>query len=288
MAAHPRPTVRRRKLGSELRRLREAAKVGMDDAGAAIDGDKTKISRIENGRQGIRPLEIKELCKLYSVADERVVTALLTLARESRKKSWWQQYSDVLSPDFQQRLALETDAVRIYAFHTMVIPGLLQTREYAEAVIRGSGRHTPDLEIETSVNFRMERQAIFDRPEAPQYVCVLDEAVLHREVGSPRVMSQQLRHLVDAAGRPGVGVQIVPYSQGPYAGFEGPFTIYSYPDPMELDVVGLEYLEGALYLEEGSPVEAYRRSFDHIRAAALSSRQSMELISRIARDHDAK
>ncbi|MFE2045740.1 DUF5753 domain-containing protein [Streptomyces sp. NPDC059477] len=254
----------------------------MDDAGTAIDGDKTKISRIENGRQGIRPLEIKELCKLYSVTDERVVTALLT-ARESRKKSWWQQYSDVLSPDFQQRLALETDAVRIYAFHTMVIPGLLQTREYAEAVIRGSGRHTPDLEIETSVNFRMERQAIFDRPDAPQYVCVLDEAVLHREVGSPRVMCKQLRHLVEAADRPGVGVQIVPHSQGTYAGFEGPFTIYSYPDPMELDVVGLEYLEGAIYLEEGSPVETYRRSFDHIRAAALSSRQSTELISRIWR-----
>ncbi|GHB52329.1 transcriptional regulator [Streptomyces xanthochromogenes] len=254
MPAHPRPTVRRRRLGAELKRLREAADVSMDAAGAAIDGDKSKISRIENARQGIRGLELKALFNLYKVEDEKLKAALLTLARESKRKGWWQQYGDTLRPDFQERLSLEAEAVRLFAFQTMVVPGLLQTAGYAEAVIGGTGRPTSDPETDAALAVRMERQSIFNREEPPQYFCVLDEAVLHREIGGSAVMVEQLNKLLELDGTPGLTIQIIPYAQGVYAGLDGPFTIYSYPDPMDLDVVGLDYLDGALYLEEDGPL----------------------------------
>ncbi|WP_059048247.1 helix-turn-helix domain-containing protein [Streptomyces acidiscabies] len=288
MPAHLRPTVRRRRLGAELKRLCEAAGVSMDDAGEHIDGDKTKISRIENGRQGIRPLEIKALFDRFGVEDEKLKTALLTLAREAKRKGWWQQYGDTLRPDFQELLALEWDAARIHTFQAMVVPGLLQTSAYAEAINRGTSRRSTEEEIQNLVRLRMERQSIFEREEPPQYLCILDEAVLHHEVGGSLVMAGQLRRLLEVGERPGLSVQVVPYAQGGYVGLEGPFTIYSYPEHMALDVVGLNYLDGALYLEEDGSVERYRRAFDQVRAAALSSRQSMDLISQLARDFEAK
>lgn len=289
MPVHPRPTVRRRRLGAELRRLREAAQIGMDTAGAHIDGDKTKMSRIENGRQGIRRLEILALFDLYHVDDDKLRTALLILSRESKQKGWWQQYDDILRPDFQERLTLESDAVRLHAFQPMLIPGLLQTEAYAAAVMRGMYSPPPAEEIQSFVSLRMERQSVFDRPDTPQYLCVLDEAVLHREVGGTAVMAEQLRKVVEEAhSHPEVSVQVISYAQGSHTGVDGPFTIYSYPDPMELDVVGLDYLDGTLYLEEDGPVERYRRAFDHLRSSALSSPQSMDLISRVARDLETK
>lgn len=268
--------------------MREAAGVSMDNAGEHIDGDKTKISRIENGRQGIRPLEIKALLDLFGVEDEKLKTALLTLAREAKRKGWWQQYGDFLRPDFEELLTLEWDAARIHTFQALVVPGLLQTNAYAEAIIRGTGRHWPEEEIQSTVPLRAERQAIFERPEAPQYLCILDEAVLHHEIGGPQVMVEQLRKLIEVCEDPGISVQVVPYVQGGYVGLEGSFTLYSYPDQMALDVVALGYLDGALYLEEDGAVERYHRAFDQVRSAALSSRQSIDLISQTARDFEAK
>ncbi|MDJ0463119.1 helix-turn-helix transcriptional regulator [Streptomyces sp. H27-C3] len=284
MPAHPRPTVRRRRLGAELKRLREASNVSMDHAGEHIDGDKTKISRIENARQGIRPLELKALFALYAVEDEKLKTALLTLAREGKRKSWWQQYDEILSPHFQERLTLEADAVRVLAFQPVVVPGLLQIKGYAADVLRGASHPLTPEQIDAEVELRLERQSIFDREAPPQYVCILDEAILRREIGGPKVMAEQLQHLQEANDHSSISVQVIPNAHGSHAGFSGAFTVYSYPDPMELDVVGLDYLDGSLYLEEDGPVERYRRAFDQLRAAALSSRQSMDLISQVMRD----
>ncbi|MFE7119353.1 helix-turn-helix domain-containing protein [Streptomyces sp. NPDC057654] len=284
MQAHARPTVRRKRLGSELRRLREAAAVSLQTAGQHIDGDKTKMSRIENGRQNIRPLELKALLTYYQVKDEALVAALLALHRQSKQAGWWQQYGDALKPDFQERLTLEADAVRLGAFQTMVVPGLLQTEDYAEAVMRGAGSSASTDQIAELVRLRMERQAVFERAEPPQYICILDEAVLHRRVGGRKVMIAQLRKLIELNERPLLSIQIVEYEQGSYAGIDGSFTLYTYPDPMELDIVGLDYLDGALYLEDDAPVERYRTAFDQLRAVALSSRQTIDLISRIIRD----
>ncbi|MEU0380949.1 helix-turn-helix transcriptional regulator [Streptomyces cyaneofuscatus] len=284
MPSHPRRTVRRRRLGAELKRLREKAGVRMEDAAERIGGDKPKISRQENGRQGVSKLEIEALLALYGVVDDRLRTALITLAREGRRKGWWAQYSDILPAGFQERLSIESDAARILTFQPMLVPGLLQTAEYATEVIRSAGKSATEDEIESYIEVRANRQAIFARDNPPQYVCLLDEAVLRREVGGPAVMAAQLGKILEVNSPPKLTIQVVPFSQGWHAGADGAFNIYSYPDPMDLDVVNLDYLDGALYLEEDLPVERYQLAFDELRATALASRQSMELVSAVQRE----
>ncbi|WP_069737101.1 MULTISPECIES: helix-turn-helix transcriptional regulator [unclassified Streptomyces] len=284
MPSHPRPTVRRRRLGAELKRLREKAGVRMEEAAERIGGDKPKISRQENGRQGVSKLEIEALLALYGVSDERLRTALTTLAREGRRKGWWAQYSDILTAGFQERLSIESDAARILAFQPMLVPGLLQTVEYATEVIRSVNKTATEEEIDSYVEVRKSRQEIFARESPPQYLCLLDEAVLRREVGGPAVMAAQLDKILEMNNPPKLTIQVVPFAQGWHAGADGPFNVYSYPDPMDLDVVNLEYLDGALYLEEDESVGRYQLAFDELRAAALTSRQSMELISAVKRE----
>ncbi|MFE7136260.1 helix-turn-helix domain-containing protein [Streptomyces sp. NPDC057644] len=284
MPSHPRPTVRRRRLGAELKRLREKAGVRMEEAAERIGGDKPKISRQENGRQGVSKLEIEALLALYGVSDERLRTALTTLAREGRRKGWWAQYSDILPAGFQERLSIESDAARILTFQPMLVPGLLQTVEYATEVIRSVDKDVTEEERDSYIEVRKTRQEIFTRDNPPQYVCLLDEAVLRREVGGPAVMAAQLDKILEMNNPPKLTIQVVPFSQGWHAGADGAFNIYSYPDPMDLDVVNLDYLDGALYLEEDQPVGRYQLAFDELRATALASRQSMELISAVKRE----
>ncbi|MFJ9323659.1 helix-turn-helix domain-containing protein [Streptomyces globisporus] len=284
MPSHPRPTVRRRRLGAELKRLREKAGVKMEEAAERIGGDKPKISRQENGRQGVSKLEIEALLALYGVSDERLRTALTTLAREGRRKGWWAQYSDILPAGFQERLSIESDAARILTFQPMLVPGLLQTVEYATEVIRSVDKDVTEEERDSYIEVRKARQEIFTRDNPPQYVCLLDEAVLRREVGGPAVMAAQLDKILEMNNPPKLTIQVVPFSQGWHAGADGAFNIYSYPDPMDLDVVNLDYLDGALYLEEDQPVGRYQLAFDELRATALASRQSMELISAVKRE----
>ncbi|MFI7239918.1 helix-turn-helix domain-containing protein [Streptomyces cyaneofuscatus] len=284
MPSHPRPTVRRRRLGAELKRLREKAGVRMEDAAERIGGDKPKISRQENGRQGVSKLEIEALLALYGVVDDRLRTALITLAREGRRKGWWAQYSDILPAGFQERLSIESDAARILTFQPMLVPGLLQTAEYATEVIRSAGKSATEDQIKSYIEVRANRQEVLARDNPPQYVCLLDEAVLRREVGGPAVMAAQLGKILEVNNPPKLTIQVVPFSQGWHAGADGAFNIYTYPDPMDLDVVNLDYLDGALYLEEDLPVERYQLAFDELRAAALASRQSMELVSVVQRE----
>ncbi|WP_246096748.1 helix-turn-helix domain-containing protein [Streptomyces botrytidirepellens] len=284
MPSHPRPTVRRRRLGSELKRLREEAGVKMEAAAEEIGGDKSKISRQENGRQRVTKLEIQALLDLYGVQDQRLRTALTTLAREGRRKGWWAQYSVILPDGFQERLAIESDAARIHVFQPLLVPGLLQTLEYATESIRAVEKNAGEEQIESYVSVRMSRQEILRRDSAPQYVCILDEAVLRREIGGPETMASQLEKLIEVNSPPELTIQVIPFGHGWHAGLDGAFSLYSYPDPMDLDVVNLDYLDGALYLEEDGPVERYKLAFDDLRASALPSRRSMELISQVARD----
>ncbi|MFI0943693.1 helix-turn-helix domain-containing protein [Streptomyces sp. NPDC021020] len=289
LAKHPHPTVRRRKVGSELKRLRLAAGVTMEEAAERIGGDKPKISRQENGRQGVTKLEAEALLELYHVEDLRLRTALITMARESRRKGWWAQHGDLLAESLQEQISIESDAARILLFQPLTIPGLLQTREYAEESIRSveKSRGASAEQIATYVSVRMDRQEILRGESAPQVVCLLDEAVLHRSMGGPAVMAAQLQRLIDVNHPPQLSIQVIPFEQGWHAGLDGAFSIFSYPDPMDLDVVSLGYLDGALYLEENGPVERYRMAFDQLRSSALSSQQSMALIARVARSQYA-
>ncbi|MGQ4451481.1 helix-turn-helix domain-containing protein [Streptomyces griseus] len=283
MPSHPRPTVRRRRLGAELKRLREKAGVKMEEAAERIGGDKPKISRQENGRQGVSKLEIEALLALYGVSDERLRTALTTLAREGRRKGWWAQYSDILPGGFQEGLSIESDAVRILTFQPMLVPGLVQTAEYATEVIQSADKGSTEEQIASYIKVRSSRQEAFGRDNPPQFLCLLDEAVLHREVGGPAVMAAQLDKILEINNPPKLTIQVVPFAQGWHAGADGAFNIYSYPDPMDLDVVSLEHLDGVLYLEEDESVERYQLAFDELRAAALTTKQSMGLVSSVQR-----
>lgn len=285
MPKHLRPTVRRRRVGSEFKRLREAADVSMETAADRIGGDKSKISRQENGRQSVSKLEAEALLDLYGVQDQRLRTALITMARESRRKGWWAQYGDLLAESLQEQLSIESDAARLHLFQPLTVPGLLQTRAYAEQSIRGTERPrgASDEQIATYVTVRMDRQEILRGENRPQIVCLLDEAVLHRAVGGPEIMAAQLGKLIDVNDPPHLTVQVIPFGQGWHTGLDGAFSIFSYPDPMDLDVVSLGYLDGALYLEEDGAVERYRMAFDELRSSALSSHQSMTLISQVVR-----
>ncbi|WP_424919169.1 DUF5753 domain-containing protein [Streptomyces sp. wa1064] len=179
---------------------------------------------------------------------------------------------------------MESDAARILTFQPMLVPGLLQTVEYATELIRSVDKGATEDERNSYIEVRRSRQEIFARDNPPQYVCLLDEAVLRREVGGPAVMAAQLDKILEMNNPPKLTIQVVPFAQGWHAGADGAFNIYSYPDPMDLDVVNLDYLDGALYLEEDQPVERYQLAFDELRAAALASRQSVELISAVKRE----
>jgi transcriptional regulator with XRE-family HTH domain len=271
-------------LGAELKTLREAAEVSVEEAARRIHGDNSKISRLENGRQRVTRLELEALLDLYRTEDEKLREWLIALSTEGRKRSWWRQHGDVLPASFQELLTMESDAAKIAAFQPQVIPGLLQTKEYATAVIAGASGPLPDHEVEFFVNFRLERQAVFQRDDPPQYLCILTEGVVRQQIGGPAIMAEQLRRLMSLSRPPEMTIQVIPFSQGAYTSTGGAFALYSYPDPLDLDIVHTDYLDGALYLEEDATVEKYRRALDGLRTAALSSRQSMELISSIVRD----
>lgn len=283
-------TARRRKLATELRRLREGAGVSLGQAAEALDAATSKISRIENGRSGVRKVDLLALLDCYGIKDADVRTALVHLARESRQKGWWHDYGDALSPGLQDLVGMEAESARICEFQTLLVPALLQTEAYTRAVIdplQAAGRPLGEAEIESQVAVRMQRQGILRADDAPQLLCVLDQAVISRPIGGAKVMRNQLTHLLEVSRPPHLTIQIIPFSAGRHVGLDGPFRIISHRDPVDLDVVSLGYLYGGLYLEEDAHVERYRLLFDHLRAQALSSAQSMDLISRAMRDLDS-
>ncbi|MEV6778047.1 helix-turn-helix domain-containing protein [Streptomyces syringium] len=276
-------TARRRRLGAELRALREAAKIPPDEAARAIHGDRTKISRQETGRHRVTLLELDVLLSLYKVKDKRTRECLVALASEGHKKSWWSQHGDALSASFKEMLTLETDATSVYAFQSQVVPGRMQTRPYATAVMTGSDP-LPQEELEFYIDLRMKRQEIFHQENPPSYLCILPEGILRQQVGGPSVMAEQLRRLISLSRLPEVTIQVIPLSQSVFTCTGGSFIIYSYPEPLGLDVVQVQYLDGALYLEEDETVAKYQRAWGRLRAAALPAQQSIELIESITRE----
>jgi transcriptional regulator with XRE-family HTH domain len=280
------PTIRQKRLGSELRKLRESARLSQKYASEHIDGGQAKLSKIETGRQHIRRLELIALLDLYEVGDHALRESLLCLLRDSRKRGWWHRYDNALGADTREMLSLEAECDRIDHFGSMLVPGLLQTPDYARAVIRGLGPHLPEEEVERWVGLRMERQRILEGDAPPQLICVLDEGALRRPVGGPAVMAAQLRRLIGTSRRPKVLLQVVPFGQAVHPGLYGAFRLLLHPACTTLDVVELSDWTGSRYLQEDTQVETHRMLFDEIRAAALSSRDSIELISRIATELD--
>ncbi|WP_062217246.1 helix-turn-helix transcriptional regulator [Streptomyces sp. NBRC 109706] len=278
-------TLRRYLVGLELRRLRAAAGVKQEAAAEHVDMDDSRLSRIENGVSPISRPELFELLRLYGVEDGEgsLFETLDQLNRQSRKRGWWQQERGTIPPSVQQVIELESAASSMMQFSPTLVPGILQTEAYARALI--SSFPVPTIGgVEKAVEVRLTRQRLLDEPNAPQLIIVLDEAALRRQVGGPKVQAEQLRKLIEISNPPTLTVQVLPYACGVHASVEGGFKLFSYPTPISMEFAFVEYLGGRIFIEEEEEVRAFRRTSDHLRAQALSSDESKELISRVARD----
>lgn len=277
------PTVRRRRLGATLRRLRAQAGLSLDDAAAAMGWKAPKMSKIETANLGIRPGEVDQLLAVYRVEDEAVSSALQNLARDAGKRGWWQTYSGMMSPAYADYIGLEADASRISEWSPLLIPGLLQTAAYArEIIVATNDTAITAAEVNALVEIRQARQAVLSRPQDPlELWAVVDEAALHQRFAMrPGTMRDQLRRLREVADLPGITVQIMPLAGPPHPGVVGPFTVVSFPGPM-LDVVLLENYLGNTYLEDDHAGPAFTAAFERIVANALSPDESLALIHRL-------
>jgi len=281
MAASPSPTVRRKRLGIELRRLREQASLTCEEVGQRLDCSGTRISRMETGRISVRPGDVRELLEIYGVTGTEA-DALVQLAREARRKGWWHTYGRVLPPWFEAYVGLEAAAVRFRDFQAMVVPGLLQTEDYARAVLRAAPNPGRAEDIDRQVALRMERQAILGQANPPDLWVVLAENIIRVQVGGPAVMRAQLRRLIDVAERSNVTLQVLPFTTAAHVQPISPFTILEFPDPADPTVVYLEHLTGSLFLETDEEISRYTVVFDHLRAEALGTAPSIDLIARVA------
>ena len=279
--ATPSPTVRRKRLTVELRRLREQAGLTCEDVGHRLECSGTRISRMETGRIGARPGDVRELLEIYGVTGVEA-DSLVQLARDARRKGWWHAYGRVLPPWFEAYVGLESDAAALHDFQPSVVPGLLQTEDYARAVLRDAPGADRAEDIDQQVALRMRRQAVLDQPGPPRVRVVLSESVLWVQVGGAAIMRAQLLRLADLAARPDLTLQVLPLRAAAHAQPVTPFTMLEFADPADPTVVYLEHLTGSLLLEDKEEVQRYRVVFDHLRAQALGPGPSADLIARTA------
>ena len=281
--ATPSPTVRRKRLGIELRRLREHAELTCEDVGQRLECSGTRISRMETGRISVRPGDVRELLEVYGVSGAEA-DSLVQLAREARRKGWWHTYGRVLPTWFEAYIGLESEAVRLHDFQSLVIPGLLQTEDYARAVLRAGPHARSSAEIDRQVALRMERQKILSQAEPPDVWVVLSESVLRVDVGGPAIMRAQLRQLAGVAERPNIALQVLPLATVAHVHPVSPFTMLEFPNTADPAVVYLEHLTGSLFLENEDEVRRYRVIFDHLRAESLGTGESADLIAQVEAD----
>ncbi|GAA3851217.1 helix-turn-helix domain-containing protein [Streptomyces sedi] len=288
MPEDPKPTVRRRVLGTNLRRLRESHGLLLDHAAEVLSCNISKVSRIESGRSPIRPLDLKTLLDLYEVTDPGAREGWLSLARESKKQRWWRVLEDRLPQDFVDLIGLEEDISYCRGFQPGVIDALFQTKEYAEAVIGGGSPGPLGPDETTKLDVRLERQKALTREENPIGVwMILGEGALRQQVGGPAVMRAQLRHLIELAKLPSVTLQVLPFSVGAYRGGPFPFKVYRFPEPSDMQVVLLENHVSHTYLEDPSDIGFYGDVFDHLRATACGELESQRLIEGIIKETKA-
>jgi transcriptional regulator with XRE-family HTH domain len=278
MARGNSPTVRRRRLASELRRLREAAQLTIDEVGEKLECSASKISRIETGHVGVTPRDVRDMLELYAIDDDQR-EALVQLAREARKKGWWHAYNEVFTGSF---VGLESDASSLHTHQALLVPGLLQTEKYMGSVIRAIRPDHGEEEVSRRVAARVTRQKLLIDAQPPEYWAILDEAVLHRTVGGPAIMREQLMKLLELSELPHVTLQVLPFTAGAHAGMEGPFLILGFPEPADPDVVYVENTTTGSYLEEPSDVYRYTLMFDHLRASALNPTDSLQRVKQAA------
>ncbi len=280
------PTALRIMLGAQLRRLREAKQITLEDAGYAIRASGSKMSRLETGRVGFKSRDIADLLTLYGVTDEQERTALLELARQANAMGWWHDYADVTPTWFEPYVGLEEAAASIRCYEIQFVPGLLQTADYARAVALLGYPAGSAAEIDRRVSLRMARQAVLTRAAPVHLWVVLDEAALRRPIGGADVMRGQLRHLMEISARPNVSLQVIPLERGGHAAAGGAFSILRFSERDLPDVVYLEQLTSALYLDKREAVDHYLAVMERLCVEALPTSGTAQAISAMLRAGD--
>lgn len=273
------PTALRILLGAQLRRLREAQGITLEEAGNVIRASGSKLSRLETGRVSFKDRDVADLLTFYGVTDEQQRNALRELARSANARGWWHDYSDILPSWFEAYVGLEEAATSIRAYEVQFVPGLLQTEEYARAIImQGAPGVDPD-EVERRVALRMGRQKLLTRENPPRYWVIMDEAALRRPMGGRDVHFAQIERLIDLVGEPNITLQVMPFRYGGHAADGGAFTIMRFPETDLPDVVYMEYLTGAHYIDKPEEVERYAAVMERLSVAGTSPDRTREILS---------
>jgi len=271
------PVVRRRRLAQELRRLREAAHLTCDEVAAVLECSASKISRIETGRVLVSPRDVRDLLPIYNVPEDQR-ESLIQLARDSRQKGWWHAYADGVRPQFATYLGLETAASELRIYKESRMHGLLQTKDYARAMLAKGEIGIQHFQVaEETRGLHAERQRQANDSRTRLWV-VMDEAALRRRLGGREIMRVQIEHLIELSSQPGVIIQVNPYDGGLHLVMDGSFTIMSFPDREDADVVCIGYPTGLLWIEDDTEVDHYNILFRHMQAAALSPDDSAALM----------
>jgi transcriptional regulator with XRE-family HTH domain len=279
------PSLRRRRLAAELRRLRDQSGLSISDVAEKLDWQGSRISRIETRQLGITPPDLRKLLDVYGVDDEAHRGRLTEMARSANERGWWQSYPrNVIPSEYGDLITVEEEAATIRSYQPELIPGLLQTAGYARAVIRAARKSDPAADIGRRVEVRLERQQILTRaePPPPRMHVVLNEAVLRRRVGGPEVMREQLEHLMAERDRANVAVQVLPFDTGAHPAMVGPFVMMTFLDPGDLGVVHLEHATTSLFLETPAELRAYEEFWDDIQASAYSPDDSRAFLKTYA------
>ncbi|MEU5954054.1 helix-turn-helix transcriptional regulator [Streptomyces sp. NPDC047525] len=276
------PTTRRRQLGADLRRLRERKGLTLEEAGTRVGISKATLSRYETKEGAVKWPAVDALCREYDTTDEER-GALVELAKGAKIQGWWRSLADPVPDSMNLMLTLEDEVTREDHYACMYVPGLLQTRAYAEAVHRASEMRCDEREVQHMVDIRMKRQELLTRDEPPHIWAIVDEAVIRRCVGGKHVMREQLQQLLDLAAAPHVTLQILPFAAGAHAAAVGSFVVLRGPT-QELDVVYVDILGGGLFMEKQPELERYTLAFDYLRAQALDLATSTETIRRTLRE----
>jgi hypothetical protein len=275
------PTARRIVVGAHLRRLREAAGVSREDAGYHVRGSASKISRMELGRVSFKERDVADLLTLYGVVESSSREPLLSLARDSRSDGWWHRYDDVLESWFGTYVGLEEAASTIRAYQVQFVPGLLQTADYTRGVVVSGMPDTSAAEVDRRVKLRLERQRILERTSPATYWVVMDEAALRRPVGGRAAMQGQLKHLLEVGQRPNITIQVMPLRRGTHTADGGAFSMLRFADPDIPDIVYVEQLVSALYMDKPEHVERYRQAMERLTVAALSPADTTDFFAKL-------
>jgi transcriptional regulator with XRE-family HTH domain len=271
------PTALRIILGTQLRRLREAAEISPAQASQAIRGSTSKISRLELGRVGLKERDVADLLTLYGVTDPSEREQFLSMVRQSNEPGWWYRFADLMPEWFQDFVGLEEAAARILTCEVQFVPGLMQTEQYARAIATSGHPELATEDAEWRVTLRMRRQKVLHRPSPPRLWAVIDESVLHRPLGGRDVLVEQIDHLLELTTLPHVTLQVMPLSLSGYAA-EGAFTMLRFAEPELPDIVYIEHLTGAFYLDKRDDFEQYCRVFDQLTVDAYTPRETRQLL----------